>query len=45
MYDRSRKASFKLAREKAAQSPNMHERILDDLPTDEIMMKIRKPAR
>lgn len=42
VYDRSRKASFKVAREKAAQSPNIYERILDDLPKDKIL---RKPAR
>lgn len=51
VFERTRKISFRVAREKTAHSPNIHERILDDLPEkrkEEIMQKMsvtKKPAR
>lgn len=47
IYDQARRRSFKFAREKAAQSPDIHEKILEDLPA-EVMEKLtvaRKPTR
>ena len=51
VYERSRRRSFKIAQELTAKSPDIHERILDDMPAEkkeEIIRKIsvaRKPAR
>ena len=51
VYDRSRKRSFKAARELTVSTPDIHEKILDTLPTEkkkEIIRKlstVRKPTR
>lgn len=42
MYERLRRRSFKMARELTAKSPHIHERILDDLPTEKKKEIIRR---
>ena len=51
MYERSRKRSFKMAREMTAKTPNIHETILEEIPAErkrEIVRKmstVKKPVR
>lgn len=42
VYERSRKLSFRSAREKTVKSPNIHEKILEKLPKE---LSLKKPAR